>query len=192
LQVRNNGKGKGKGKPFKEGKRDPNDPYWTIPEFGKAIGDARVVIFTMTDFALPTNPFRKRIPAPLQRSIPGYVVHTPELAFIAARKRHDQETDQDLLVVYHNALKALYQMTGSSRLYLLHDEMKTPRTLLGQPIQYLNGQAVHELVPESQKQSLGDYWRVLRVRPPTNKFSAEKPHLEYIPNIIPMGITRSK
>jgi hypothetical protein len=38
LQVRNNGKGKGKGKPFKKGKiRDPNDPYWKIPEFGKAL-----------------------------------------------------------------------------------------------------------------------------------------------------------
>jgi hypothetical protein len=46
----------------------------------------------------------------------------------------------------------------------------------------LNGQSVQELVPEDQKVVLGDYWRVLRVRPPTNKFSAEKPHLEYIPN----------
>ncbi len=37
LQVRNNGKGKGKGKPFKKGKtRDPNDPYWKIPDFGTA------------------------------------------------------------------------------------------------------------------------------------------------------------
>jgi hypothetical protein len=32
LQVRNKGKGKGKGKSFKKGKRDPNDPNWTIPE----------------------------------------------------------------------------------------------------------------------------------------------------------------
>jgi hypothetical protein len=39
-----------------------------------------------------------------------------------------------------------------------------------------------KLVPESQKTILGDYWRVLRVRPPTNKFDAEKSHLEYIPN----------
>jgi hypothetical protein len=36
LQVRNNGKGKSK--PFKKGKRDPSDPYWNIPEFGKASG----------------------------------------------------------------------------------------------------------------------------------------------------------
>ena len=49
-------------------------------------------------------------------------------------------------------------------------------------IQYLNQQAVHELVPENQKTILGDYWRVLRLRPPTNTFSAGKPHLEYIPN----------
>jgi hypothetical protein len=49
-------------------------------------------------------------------------------------------------------------------------------------IQYLNQQAVHELVPENQKAILGDYWRVLRQRPPKNQFSAGKPHLEYIPN----------
>ncbi len=59
LQVRNNGKGKGKGKPFKKGKtRDPNDPYCTIPDFGKASGDARVVLFTMTQFSESTNPYR--------------------------------------------------------------------------------------------------------------------------------------
>jgi hypothetical protein len=78
LQVRNGGKGKGK--PSKKGKnRDPSDPYWKIPEFGKALGDARVVIFTMTQFSESTNPYRKRFPAPLQRSnLPGYVVNTPE------------------------------------------------------------------------------------------------------------------
>ena len=52
LQVRNNGRGKGKGKPFKKGKtRDPNDPYWKIPEFGKALGDARIVIFTLSQLS---------------------------------------------------------------------------------------------------------------------------------------------
>ena len=86
------------------------------------------------------------------------------------------------MVVYHNALKALYHTTDSSRLYLLEDEYKVPRTLLGEQIQYLNGREVQELVPEDQKANLGDYWRVLRVRPPRNKFAAEKPLLEYIPN----------
>ncbi len=94
----------------------------------------------------------------------------------------NQMHDQDLMVVYHNALKALYLLTNSTRLYYLHDEMKDPVTLLGQKIQYLNGQLVHTLVPENQKAILGDYWRVLRLRPPTNQFSAEKPHLKYIPN----------
>ena len=55
-------------------------------------------------------------------------------------------------------------------------------TLRGLEYDHLNGQSVHEIVPEDQKAILGDYWRVLRVRPPTNKFSAGKPHLEYIPN----------
>ncbi len=60
--------------------------------------------------------------------------------------------------------------------------MKQPRTLRGQAIQYLNGQVVQELVPENQKLTLGDYWRVLRVRPATNKYKAEQLQLEYIPN----------
>jgi hypothetical protein len=181
LQVRNNGKGKGK--PSKKGKKDPCDPYWKIPDFGKASGDARVVIFTMTQFSESTNPFRKRLPAPLQRSnLPGYIVQTPDPAFIAARKRPDQATDQDLMKVYHNALKALYQLGESPGLYYLHDEMKQPRTLRGQTIQYLSGQAVQELAPENQKSILGDYWRVLRLRPATNKYKAEQLQLEYIPN----------
>ncbi len=97
-------------------------------------------------------------PVQLQRSnLPGYVVHTPDPTLIAARKRRDQTTDPDLCVVYHNALKALYQLNDSSRLYYLHDEGKQARTLLGQSMQYLNGQSAHELVPENQKLSLGDY-----------------------------------
>ncbi len=128
------------------------------------------MIFTLSQLSEATNPYRKKLPAPLQRSnLPGYIVHLPDPAFITAKKRQDQATDQGLSVVYHNALKALYQLKDSPRLYYLHDEMKQARTLLEQAIQYLNGQAVQELVPENQKLSLGDYWRVLRVRPATNK-----------------------
>jgi hypothetical protein len=119
LQVRNNGKGKGKGKPSKKGKnRDPNDPYLKIPEFGKASGDTRVVLYTMTQFAESTNPYRKKLPTLLERSnyLPGYVVHTPDPALIAARKQPGQATDQGLCVTFHNALKALYQLNDSPRL----------------------------------------------------------------------------
>jgi hypothetical protein len=137
----------------------------------------------MTQFSESTNPYRKRLPAPLQRSnLPGYVVNTPEFAFVTARKRQDQPSDQDLCVVYHNALKALYQLGKSPGLYCLHDEMKQPRTLRGRTIQFLNGMAVRELVPENQKLTLGDYWRVLRVRPTTSKYKTEQLQLEYIPN----------
>ncbi len=147
----------------------------------------------MADFILPTNPFRKRKPTRLERSsTPGYVVNTSEPALVAARKRPDQPHDQDLMLVYHKALRALYQLNESTGSYYLHDEMKDPVTLYGQKIQYLNRQPVHELVPENQKAILGDYWRVLRLRPPTNQFSAGKPHLEYIFQTIPTGIMRSK
>ena len=89
----------------------------------------------MTDFANQANPFRKRIPAPLQRSnLPGYVVNQPEPAFITEGKRQDQATDQDLMLVYHKALRALYQLGESPGSYYLHDELKQPRTLRGQII----------------------------------------------------------
>jgi hypothetical protein len=89
----------------------------------------------MTQFSEPTNPYRVKPPVLLQRSnLLDYVVNLPDPALIVARKRQDQATDQDLCVVYHNALKALYQLNDSSRLYYLHDEMKQPRTLLGQTI----------------------------------------------------------
>ncbi len=124
-----------------------------------------------------------KLPVQLQRSnLPGYVVHSPDPALINARKQQGQATGQDLCVVDHNALKALYQLNDSPRLYYLHDEMKQARTLLGQTMQYLNGQSVQELVPEDQKLSLGDYWRVLRLRPTTNRYSAEQMQLEFIPN----------
>ena len=101
-------------------------------------------------------------------------MHTPDPALVTARKRPGQATDQDQCGVYHNALKALYQLNDSPRLYYLHDEMKQARTLLGQSMQYLNGQSVQELVLEDQKLSLGDYWRVLRVRPATSKYKSEQ------------------
>ena len=108
LRYSLNGKGKGKGKPSKKGKvRGPNDPYWKIPEFGNALGNARVVLFTMTQFSEPTNFYRVKLPVQLQRSnLPGYVVQLPDPQVISARKRQDQPTDQNLCVVYHNALKA--------------------------------------------------------------------------------------
>ncbi len=97
-----------------------------------------------------------KIPVQLQRSnLPGYVVNTPDVTLVNARKHQGQTTGQDQCVVYHNALKALYQLNDSPRLYYLHDEMKQARTLLGQTVQYLYGQLVQELVPEDQKLVLG-------------------------------------
>ena len=115
LQVRNNGKGKGKGKPAKKGKtRGSNDPYWKVPDFGTALGDARVVFFTMSQFSDSANIYRLKNPIQLQRSsLPGYVVHSPDPSLVNARKRQVQTPDPNISVVYHNALKALYQLNQS-------------------------------------------------------------------------------
>jgi hypothetical protein len=80
-----------------------------IPTFGKASGDARTVVFSMTQLSESKNLYRKRIPrANIERSnLPGYVVQAPEPAFVAARKRPDQTLDQDLCLGYHKALRAV-------------------------------------------------------------------------------------
>ena len=67
MQVRIKGKGKGKGKSSKKGKRDPGDPHWTIPEFGKALGDSKIVLFSYDEFSQPDNPFRKRNALPADK-----------------------------------------------------------------------------------------------------------------------------
>jgi len=176
---------KGKFKPNKKGKRalDQDDRYNQIPEFGKASGDAKVVLFTLSQLYETRNPYRKKLPVHQERSrLPGGTVPMPDTTFVAARMRHDQQADPGLCKVYHNALGALYDANRSTSNYLLRDETGATRSLLGLEVQYLNGQSVNELISENQKTSLGDYWRVLRLRPPTNSFSAERPHLEYIPN----------
>jgi hypothetical protein len=176
---------KGKFKPNKKGKRalDQDDRYSQIPEFGKASGDAKIVLFTISQLYEIKNPYRKKLPVHQERSrLPGGTVPMPDTTFVAARMRHDQQVDPGLCKVYHNALAALYEANRSTSLYLLRDETGATRTLLGQEVQYLNGQSVNELISENQKTSLGDYWRVLRLRPPTNAFNAERPQMEYIPN----------
>ncbi len=40
----------------------------------------------------------------------------------------------------------------------------------------------HYLLEESQKSHLGDFWRVLRLRPATNVLKSSNPDIEYIPN----------
>jgi hypothetical protein len=154
------------------------------------------VLFVWADLIQPGNPFHKRNPLQQEKSnLPGYIVQLPEPALVTARKRHAQPYDQDLQKVYHNALKAIYQLADSPRLYILQNEGGKTMTLRGHEYSHLNGQSVHEIVPEDQKAILGDYWRVLRLRPPTNQFSAGKPHLEYIPNntfqTIPLTTSRN-
>ena len=129
------------------------------------MGDSKIVLFSYDEFFQPNNPFYNRIPLPQQRSnLPGYVVVLPDPALVAARKRHDQAYDQDLQKVYHNAFIALYNLGDSPRFYYLQDEGCNTITLRGQPPLYQTEQSannVHELVPESQKAILGDYWRVV-------------------------------
>jgi hypothetical protein len=40
----------------------------------------------------------------------------------------------------------------------------------------------HDLLDENQNLSLGDFWRVLRVRPSANMTKMSYPDLEYVPN----------
>jgi hypothetical protein len=104
--------GKGKFKPNKKGKRslDQDDRYSKIPEFGKAQGGARIVIFSLTQLHESNNPYRKKQPVLQECSrLPGGTVPIPNTTFVASRMQHDQQADQGLCKTYHNALIALHQ-----------------------------------------------------------------------------------
>ncbi len=92
----------------KKGKRshDQNDRFNKIPEFGKASGDARILLFDLTQLSEPNNPYRNKRPKQIERNnVPGVgnMVPMPDTNFVAARMRHDQLADQDLCRVHHNA-----------------------------------------------------------------------------------------
>jgi hypothetical protein len=79
----------------------------------------------------------------------------------------------------------VWLVNASLENYLMIDETtKQIVNLHKRPVGLTRGHNpdTHNLLEEIQKTSLGDYWGVLRTRPPTSATTAQTPNIEYIPN----------
>ncbi len=88
--------------------------------------------------------------------------------------------------MYHQALQAIYQMSGSHNNYYVQ-ELGQGCThyvnLKGQKVcVYAHGNSLYDLPADYQRASLGDFWKVLRVRPSPTGAKAQWATYEYIPN----------
>jgi hypothetical protein len=85
---------------------------------------------------------------------------------------------------YCRAQRAIYAVQQSCLHFVLTEKSTPYRNvdLDGNPIAKGFKPEVHALLEEHQKQSLGDYWRVLRLRPATNSVKATNRDMEYVPN----------
>jgi hypothetical protein len=90
----------------------------------------------------------------------------------------------DISNQYCRAERAIYAVQQSCLHFVLTEESAPYRNvdLDGTPIAKGLKPEVHALLEEHQKQSLGDYWRVLRLRPATNSVKATNRDMEYVPN----------
>ncbi len=86
----------------------------------------------------------------------------------------------DISNQYCRAQRAIYEVQQSCLHFVLTEESAPYRNvdLDGKPIANGFKPEVHALLEEHQKQSLGDYWRVLRLRPATNSIKAKVQDME--------------
>jgi hypothetical protein len=164
-------KGKAKGKAKGKNKRAPKDPdYMVIPPFGAAVTPYSSAFYAIHSFFEAQNPYAVRQPTPREPSlIPGHCVMLPDDTLVCPRLAPNKIFDKNIQTEYHKALQAIFQMKISHNSFYVQE--------LGIGCAYyvnLNGQKVgvydresskYELPNDDQRASLGDFWKVLRVRP---------------------------
>ncbi len=164
---------------------DPN--VTTIPEFGSSLGikffSLTETLSGMTDYPVKkTEEFRRTS----YSSSPIYYLEDKALCIRCSPKDIDEKgfPTTDIRNQYGRAEKAIYAVQQSCLHFVLTEESAPYRNvdLDGNPIAKGFKLKIHALLEEHQKQSLGDYWRVLRLRPATNSLKATNPDMEYGPN----------
>jgi hypothetical protein len=166
------GKGKSQGKNKAKGKkRAPKDPaFMVIPPFGAAIAPYAIVMFTINSLEDAGNPYHVRPPTPIKRSMsPGQIIMMPDDTLIVPRLRPDQRFDRDTLKMYHQALQAIHHVNTSPINYCVQ-ECTHGRvhhvSLQGKDFgSYDHAQLKYNLVDDTQIATLGNFHKVLRVRP---------------------------
>ena len=81
---------------------------------------------------------------------------------------------------YNTALRAIYEVRQSAQNFHLMEESGRIVDLMGIPISNAYPTDPHYLLEETQKASLGDFWRSLRFRPAKTAIKSSYPDTEYI------------
>ena len=98
---------------------------------------------------------------------PGHCVMISDDTLVIPRLAPHQIFDANTQKVYHQALIAIHQMSGSHNNYYVQ-ELGQGCThyvnLKGQKVGvYAHGNLLYDLLADEQRASLGDFWKVLRV-----------------------------
>jgi hypothetical protein len=158
-----------------------------IPPFGAAVAPYAIRMYFITSFSEAPNPYAVRQPTPMEPSmIPGHCVMLPDDTLVIPRLAPNQIFDANIQKEYHQVLQAIYQMKGSHNNYYVQ-ELGNGCThyvnLSGQKVGvYSHGNSKYELPDDDQIASLGDFWKVLRVRPTPTGVKNSWATYEYIPN----------
>jgi hypothetical protein len=90
----------------------------------------------------------------------------------------------NMIFHYNSALRAIHEVRQSVQRFQIMEENGriVDVDLRGTPIPNGYPTDPHSLLEENQKSHLGDFWRVLRLRPATNVLKSSNPDIEYIPN----------
>jgi hypothetical protein len=153
--------------------------YSVIPKFGTAKG---IALFTFEDLMQPNMVYACKPTRPYARGLsPGNAIQQIDTVEIRKRSNAKPAIDSSLIQDYYKAFNAVYLVNASLENYLVIDETtKQIVNLHKRPIGLTRGHNpdTHNLLEEIQKTSLGDYWRVLRTRPPTSAITAQTPNIE--------------
>jgi hypothetical protein len=185
-------KAKGKGKfPNPKGKRNAAPKEWdpdyvVIPEFGSAPG---ITFYTITNLLTPgLSTYTVRTPKAINKSlVPGHSIENMSEREIRMRTNPsdlngDGSPIHNVVFHYNTALRAIYEVRQSAQNFHIMEETGRIVDLLGSPISNAYPTDPHYLLEESQKLSLGDFWRTLRFRPARTAIKSSYPDIEYIPN----------
>jgi hypothetical protein len=117
---------------------------------------------------------------------PGHSIMLPDDTLVIPRLAPNQSFDAYTQKVYHQVLLAIHQMIRSHNNYYVQ-ELGQGCThyvnLKGQKVGvYAHGNSLYDLLADKQRASLGDFWKVLRVRPSPAGDKAQWAVYEYIPN----------
>ncbi len=157
--------------------------YSVIPKFGTVKG---IALFAFEDLMQPSIVYACKPTRPFERGLsPGNAIQPIGIAEIRSRSNARPAIDSSLIQDYYKAFNAVWLVNASLENYLVIDETTKPIVNLHKrPIGLTRGHNpdTHNLLEEIQKTSLGDYWRVLRTRPPTSATTAQTLNIEYIPN----------